>query len=74
MSDFITRLKEERDELKLKQAKLADFLFTENFDSVEEIQKGLLQIQLSAMTTYLKCLNERLIWLVASQNVESKNK
>lgn len=74
MSDFITRLQQERDELKLKRDNLNNFLFTENFEGIDQIQKGLLQIQYSAMITYLKCLNERLIWLIAKDNIESQNK
>lgn len=74
MSDFITRLGEEMDELAVKTGKLSNFLNTEHFNNIDEIQKGLLKIQYAAMVAYLSCLKERLIWLVASQNVESKNK
>jgi hypothetical protein len=74
MSDFITRLKQERDELDLKRGNLNTFMFSEEFEDIDQIQKGLLQIQYYAMITYLKCLNERLVWLIAKQNVESQNK
>lgn len=73
MSDFITRLKEERDELELKRGKINTFMFSEEFEDIDQIQRGLLQIQYYAMITYLKCLNERLIWLIAKENIESKN-
>jgi hypothetical protein len=74
MNDFITRLKEESNELISKTEKLARFINTESFNDIDEIQKGLLKIQYSAMMTYLNCLRERLLWLMAKQNAESENK
>ena len=63
MSTFLTRLNEEKLQLEEKTNKLEAFLFTEPFNNLDTFQQGLLQIQLSAMQTYLKCLNERLIHL-----------
>jgi hypothetical protein len=67
MSDFITRLTKEKDELTLKIGNLRDFIDTENFDGINEIQIGLMKIQHSAMKTYLNCLRERLLWLKAAE-------
>jgi hypothetical protein len=74
MNDFITRLKEESNELISKTEKLGRFINSEGFNDIDEIQKGLLKIQYAAMMTYINCLRERLVWLMAKQNVESKNK
>jgi hypothetical protein len=63
MSDFITRLYDEKNQLEDKTNKLGAFLFTVDFIKLDEIQQGLLQIQHSAMMTYLKCLNERIVRL-----------
>jgi hypothetical protein len=63
MSDFITRLYDEKTQLEDKTNKLGAFLFTVDFIKLDEIQQGLLQIQHSAMMTYLKCLNERIVRL-----------
>ena len=63
MENFIVRLFDEKNELHERYVKLKSFLFTEQFDSIDPIQQGLLQIQVSAMETYLKCLNERIVLL-----------
>jgi hypothetical protein len=63
MSTFLERLHDERDELKNKYEKLDGFLFTEQFEKLDDVQAALLQIQHSSMKTYLQCLNERLIRL-----------
>jgi len=68
MSDFITRLYDEKNQLEYKTNKLGAFLFTVDFMKLDEIQQGLLQIQHSAMMTYLKCLNERILRLSPRTN------
>lgn len=63
MSTFLERLIAERDELRDKYEKLDAFLFTEQFNKLDDVQSALLQIQHSSMKTYLQCLNERLVRL-----------
>ena len=60
MSDFKTRLKTEKSELEEKLNKLDAFLMSEKVNSVDDVQKVLLQVQATAMNTYLQCLKERL--------------
>lgn len=60
MSDFKSRLNEEKNELKEKLQKLNGFIPTENFEKVDDVQKALLKTQAQAMATYLTCLEERL--------------
>jgi hypothetical protein len=59
MSDFITRLETEKNELFEKLQKLDAFLQSDKIQSVDPIQLSLLQIQFAAMSTYLLCLSER---------------
>ena len=63
MSDFISRLYEERTQLKERYAKLASFIISQDFNQFDENQKGLLRIQYHAMETYLSVLNQRLTLL-----------
>jgi hypothetical protein len=63
MSDFKSRLNEEKSELKEKLEKLNGFIQTENFEKVDDVQKALLKIQAQAMATYLTCLEERIVRL-----------
>ena len=60
MSDFKTRLETEKSELKEKLNKLDAFLMSEKVNSVDDVQKALLQVQATAMNTYLQCLKERI--------------
>jgi len=60
MSDFKTRLEIEKSELKEKLNKLDAFLMSEKVNSVDDVQKALLQVQAIAMNTYLQCLKERI--------------
>ena len=60
MEDFKKRLETERTELEERINKLDDFLLSEKVKEIDLIQKSLLNIQSSAMNTYLKCLDERL--------------
>lgn len=60
MSDFKTRLLEERDQLQEKVTKLDAFLDTEVFETISEVQQELLLSQFEAMTDYLDILNARI--------------
>jgi hypothetical protein len=69
MSTFLERLHDERVELRNKYEKLDGFLFTEEFEKLDDVQAALLQIQHSAMKTYLQCLNERIVRLSHQQGL-----
>ena len=60
MSDFKTRLETEKTEREEKLNKLDAFLMSEKVNSVDDVQKALLQVQATAMNTYLQCLKERI--------------
>lgn len=60
MSDFKRRLETEQQELEEKLNKLDAFLMSEKVESVDDVQKALLQVQATAMNTYNQCLKERL--------------
>ena len=60
MSDFKTRLETEKVELEEKLDKLDAFLVSKKVNSVDDVQKALLQVQATAMNTYLQCLKERI--------------
>jgi hypothetical protein len=59
MSDFKTRLVDEQAQLEEKLNKLDAFLMSEKVKDVDDVQKALLQVQATAMNTYLQCLKER---------------
>jgi hypothetical protein len=65
LGSLIKGLQDERDDVKFRYNKLRKFLFFESLAEIDIHQQGLLQIQCSAMETYLKCLNERLVLLEA---------
>lgn len=56
MSDFLSRLKTEKEELSQKINKLGDFLSTESFLKLSEANRILLQEQLSVMIRYQSIL------------------
>lgn len=60
MSDFKTRLYEERDQLDERLIKLDDFMSAEHFYGLPERQQMLLKLQRNSMETYLACLNARI--------------
>lgn len=60
MSDFKTRLIQERDDLQEKTEKLVAFLHTDEAHVIPEIQRELLRQQHSHMYGYLSVLNQRL--------------
>lgn len=59
--NFIEKLLKEESELNEKTQKLHKFISSEDFKTISKHQQSLLKIQLSAMTTYSQCLNERFI-------------
>lgn len=60
MSDFKERLLKEKDELTEKIVKLDAFVSSDKINAVDQIQVSLLRVQLCAMRTYEKCLEERI--------------
>lgn len=60
MSDFKTRLVEEKQQLDEKRIKLEPFLGTAKFNELPEIQKCLLRAQSATMATYSQILDDRL--------------
>lgn len=60
MSDFISRLQEEKNELHAKKLKLKDFLLSKKTAEIDSSQLMLMYMQLSAMEKYYSCLNLRL--------------
>lgn len=63
MSTFIERLEVEVQELELKISKLEDFLTTETFMELAQVDKILLKDQLETMNKYSRILNARLMRL-----------
>ena len=57
---FKERLLKEALELEIKLDKLDEFLLSEKIKDVDDVQKALLQVQATAMNTYLTCLEERI--------------
>jgi Txe/YoeB family toxin of Txe-Axe toxin-antitoxin module len=59
MSDFKTILTEEQMQLNERINKLQEFILSDPFKHIAEIQQSLLKVQLKAMQTYSQCLTER---------------
>ena len=60
MADFKERLQEEKAQLEERLNKLDAFLESEKVKEIDDVQKALLQVQATAMNTYLQCLKERI--------------
>jgi hypothetical protein len=60
MSDNYTALEIERNDLYQKICNLEDHLYSDDFDKLDAHNKSLLEIQLTAMETYLCILNNRI--------------
>lgn len=60
MADFKERLQEEKAQLEERLNRLDTFLQSEKVKEIDDVQKALLQVQATAMNTYLQCLLERL--------------
>jgi len=67
MSNFISRLSDEKSQLDEKIVKLEAFIKSDAFNTIDNVQCGLLKIQLNAMVTYSQILNERLCRIFSSQ-------
>jgi len=63
MANFKERLQEEKAQLEERLNKLDAFLQSEKVKEIDDVQKALLQVQATAMNTYLQCLLERLVRL-----------
>lgn len=60
MSDFKTRLLEEKHEVDLKISKLQQFLAGTVFNEIDPRQQSLLKVQLPLMQAYSQVLQERI--------------
>jgi len=60
MDTFKDRLIKEQVELEEKLNKLDNFIVSEKFNEIDDVQKALLQVQATAMNSYNQCLKERL--------------
>ena len=60
METFKDRLLIENKELLERLVKLKSFVMSEKIDTIDPLQKALLQVQLKAMETYSECLTIRL--------------
>ena len=69
MSDFMGRLIEEKNQLDEKIGKLDVFIKSDAFNGIDNVQRGLLKIQLNAMITYSQVLDERLWRLSPSESL-----
>lgn len=63
MSDFKSRLTEEKAQLDERLEKLQAFQTSDAFQNVSPVQQTLLNIQANAMATYSQVLLERIAWL-----------
>lgn len=69
MSDFLTRIIEEKILLNEKYLKLWNYLGSEEYQKLDSYNKNLLQIQYSAMETYLKALDARIELLSLKETI-----
>jgi hypothetical protein len=60
MEEFKQRLINEDKELTEKAIKLAQFIHSNKFASIDDVQQALLKAQHAAMLTYSTCLTERI--------------
>lgn len=58
--DWLTRVKDERAELRVKHSNLALFFGTEVYQKLPQQAKGLLRLQYSVMESYLTILGIRI--------------
>ena len=57
---FLTRLKDEYDELKARHQKLGEFIGSDKFESIDERQRDLLKHQYGIMEDYANVLEVRI--------------
>lgn len=60
MSDFVPRLERELEELRIRSAKLAEFMSTDEYYALKEVEKYLMRKQIVAMGEYADSLAARL--------------
>jgi len=60
MSDFKTRLLDEKAQLDERRSKLSPFIDSEKFKELPQVQQSLLKAQYGVMSTYSVILNERI--------------
>lgn len=60
METLLDRLINEKNDLQIKFNKLNSFMVSDKFYELDITNQSLLNIQVSAMETYLKCLLERI--------------
>ena len=63
MSDFKSRLVEEKAQLDERLEKLQAFQSSDAFQNIAAVQQTLLNVQANAMATYSQVLLERIAWL-----------
>jgi len=63
MSNFKTRLVEEKAQLDERLGKLQAFQQSDDFQNISAVQQTLLNVQANAMATYSQILLERIAWL-----------
>jgi len=63
MSNFKTRLLEEKAQLDERLAKLQTFQISDEFKKIPRVQQSLLSVQSQAMATYSQAIAERLSWM-----------
>ena len=63
MSDFKSRLIEEKAQLDERLEKLQAFQKSDGFQSIAAVQQTLLNVQANAMATYSQIVLERIAWL-----------
>jgi hypothetical protein len=71
MSDFKTRLLEEKAQLDERLGKLQAFQTSDGFQHISAIQQTLLNVQANAMTTYSQILLERIVWLESVNGLQA---
>jgi len=60
MSDFKTRLLEEKEQLDDKISKLFPFINSDKFTGIDKVQQDLLKLQLPTMRIYSEILQQRI--------------
>jgi hypothetical protein len=60
MNLILEKLKAEKDYIDNKLNKLTDFQMSDGFNHIEKEQQALLNVQALAMTSYSRCLLERI--------------
>lgn len=70
MEELLIKLHKEEQELIHKINKLAKFRESDDYKNLSVYHKGLLDIQLNAMKTYLEVIMARVVDIKTNQNIE----